>query len=51
MVKFAWRWNTVKCAASCAITGIAWIADEPVPITATRMPLKLTGSWGQRPVW
>ena len=47
-LKFGVRWNTVRCPACCAITGIAWIADEPVPITPTRWPAKLTGSCGQR---
>ena len=27
------------------------MADEPVPITPTRCPVKSTPSWGQRPVW
>ena len=49
--KFAVRWNTVSSVACCAMTGIDWIADEPVPITATRLPLKSTGSCGQVPVW
>ncbi len=30
--------------------GIAWIADDPVPITATCCPVKSTASCGQRPV-
>jgi len=34
-LKFGVRWNTVRCAAWAAICGIAWIADEPVPITPT----------------
>ena len=38
------RWSTVTCAASRAISGIAWIPEEPVPITATRFPAKETGS-------
>ena len=42
------RWNTVRCAACSAISGIDWIADDPVPITATRRPVKSTPSWGQR---
>ena len=25
--------------------------EEPVPITATRRPVKSTPSWGQWPVW
>ncbi len=45
------RWNTVRWAACSAISGIDWIAEEPVPITATRWPVKSTPSWGQRPVW
>jgi hypothetical protein len=40
--KFGVRWNTVSCAACSAISGIDWIADEPVPITATRLPVKST---------
>src|SRR5690242_1474355 len=31
--------------------GIDWIAELPVPITATRLPVKSTPSFGQRPVW
>ena len=49
--EFGVRWNTVRCAACLAITGIAWIADEPVPITPTRIPVKSTPSCGQCPVW
>ena len=30
-----------------AISGITWMPVEPVPITATRLPVKSTGSWGQ----
>ena len=44
------RWNTVSCSASSAISGIDWMPDEPVPMTATRWPVKSTLSWGQRPV-
>ena len=33
--------------ACCAMIGIACTADEPVPTTATRWPLKSTGSCGQ----
>ena len=51
IVKFGVRWNTVNWAASSAITGIAWIAEDPVPITATRLPLKSTGSFGHLEVW
>ena len=34
MLKFGVRWNTVRCAACAAITGMAWMADEPVPMIA-----------------
>lgn len=51
MLKLAVRWNTVRSAASCAISGIAWMPDDPVPITATRRPVKSTFSWGQCAVW
>ena len=44
------RWNTVRWAACAAMIGIDWIADEPVPMTATRWPVKSTASCGQRPV-
>ena len=37
-LKFAVRWNTVRCAASAAMIGIACTAEEPVPITPTRLP-------------
>ena len=33
-----------------AISGIDWIAEDPVPITATRLPVKSTGSCGHLPV-
>ncbi len=49
-LKLAVRWNTMSRAASLAITGIDWIADDPVPITATRWPVKSTPSCGQAPV-
>ena len=45
------RWNTVRCLAVLAISGMACMPEEPVPITATFFPSKDTGSWGQRPVW
>ena len=48
---FGVRWNTNRCAAWRAISGIDWTADEPVPITPTRRPVKSTPSCGQRPVW
>src|SRR5215470_13961346 len=31
--------------------GIDWMADEPVPTTPTRWPVKSTPSCGQWPVW
>ena len=31
--------------------GIDWIAEEPVPMTPTRRPVKSTPSCGHRPVW
>ena len=34
------RWNTVRCAARSATTGTNWMADAPVPITATRWPVR-----------
>ena len=51
MLKFGVRWKTVRCAACFAICGIDWIADDPVPITPTRLPAKSTPSCGHRPVW
>ena len=47
MLKFAVRWKTVRSAASSAISGMAWMPDEPVPMTATRRPVKSTPSCGQ----
>ena len=44
------RWNTVSWAACWAISGMDWMPDEPVPITATRWPVKSTPWCGQRPV-
>ena len=46
--KFGVRWNTVSWAAWRAMIGMDWIPLEPVPITATRIPVKSTPSWGQR---
>ena len=48
--KFGVRWKTVSSAACCAMIGIDWIPDDPVPMTATRLPEKSTPPWGQRPV-
>ena len=41
----------MSSAASSAMIGTDWIADDPVPIMPTRFPVKSTPSWGQRPVW
>nr|WP_293244051.1 hypothetical protein [Panacagrimonas sp.] len=46
--KLGVRWNTVSRTATSAISGVDWIADEPVPITATRGTVKSTPSRGQR---
>ncbi|HEY1411922.1 MAG TPA: hypothetical protein VGF36_07260 [Rhodopila sp.] len=51
MLKFGVRWKTVTCSAWAAITGIDWIADDPVPMTPTRLPVKSTPACGQWPVW
>ena len=50
-LKFGVRWNTMSSDACSAMTGIDWMPDEPVPTTATRLPVKSTPSCGQRPVW
>jgi hypothetical protein len=42
------RWKTVRASACRAMIGIDWMADDPVPMTATRLPVKSTPSWGQR---
>ena len=49
--QFGVRWNTVRWPTVLAISVIACTAVAPVPITATRLPAKLTGSCGHRPVW
>jgi hypothetical protein len=43
-LKLGVRWKTVTCRACSAITGIDWMAEEPVPITATVWPVKSTPS-------
>jgi AcrR family transcriptional regulator len=48
--KFGVRWNTTVSAACSASSGIAWMPDEPVPITASRLPVRSTSSCGQCPV-
>jgi hypothetical protein len=44
--KFGVLWNTVRSAASAAMSGIDWMPDDPVPMTATRLPVKSTPSCG-----
>lgn len=51
MLNCAVRWNTVTCRARSAISGMAWIPEEPVLITPTRLPVKSTSRCGQFPVW
>ena len=46
--KFGVRWKTVSSRACSAMIGIDWMPDEPVPMTATRLPVKSTPSCGQR---
>ena len=48
MEKFGVRWKTVSWLAWRAMSGMDWIPDEPVPMTATRWPVKSTPSCGQR---
>jgi hypothetical protein len=38
MIHGAVRWKTCICATAGAIAGTNWIAEAPVPITATRLP-------------
>ena len=49
-LKFGVRWKTTSAAACRAMIGIDWIADEPVPMTPTRWPVKSTPACGQWPV-
>ena len=44
------RWNTVRRAACFAISGTNWIAEAPVPITATRLPAR-SQEGSQRAEW
>ena len=44
------RWKTVSWATCGAISGTNWKALAPVPITATRLPVRST-SWRQRAEW
>ena len=45
------RWNTYRCSACLAISGVDCTPDEPVPISPTRSPVKSTSSRGHRLVW
>jgi hypothetical protein len=45
---FGVRWNAVGWRAFLAMIGIDWMPDEPVPLTATRLPLRSTPPSGQR---
>ena len=49
--QFGVRWNTVRWPAVLATSWIVCTPVAPVPITATRLPSKLTGSCGHRAVW
>ena len=45
------RWKTISCSACSAISGMDWMPDEPVPMTATRLPVKSTPPSGHELVW
>ena len=45
------RCSTVTEAAVSAMTGMICTPLDPVPTTATRLPVKSTGAVGHRPVW
>ena len=49
--QFGVRWNTVRWPTVLATSWMVCTPVAPVPITATRLPAKLTGSCGQRAVW
>ena len=49
--QLAVRSYTVREATVSTTAGITWTPLEPVPMTATRMPVKSTGSDGHSPVW
>ncbi len=50
MIHGAVRWKTCIWATFGAIVGTNWIADAPVPMTATRLPSR-SWSWSQRAEW
>ncbi len=47
-VNAAVRWNTVRCSATLASSGIACTPDEPVPTMPMRLPSSSTPSSGHR---
>ena len=47
-VNAAVRWNTVRCRATLASSGIACTPDEPVPTMPMRLPSSSTGSSGHK---
>ncbi len=49
--QLAVRWYTVTRSTSSRIVGTTCTPLDEVPMTATRLPVKSTGSAGQRPVW
>ena len=50
MTHGAVRWKTVTCSVSGWIAGTNWMADAPVPMTATRLPFG-DHEWSQREEW
>ena len=44
------RWKTVRCAACSATAGMNWAALAPVPMMATRLPVRST-SWSHSAEW
>lgn len=46
-LQFGRRWNTVSSLTLSAISPINWMPVAPVPITATFLPARSTGSCGQ----
>ena len=51
MAKFGVRRNWVNAAASRAASWTTWTPLAPVPITATRLPVKSIPSCGHSAVW
>ncbi len=44
------RWKRSRCSTTGWICGTTWIAEAPVPTTATRRPVR-SWSWFQSAVW